>query len=261
MARTITVGQTFPSLRFYLQDDDGPVDLTTGVIGLQLQAIGPTEFTDTSMTADPGQTDPAPSDGLTGVGWCSITPDGALTAGRYAIKVKRTTSSGVDYFPSEGHETLDVEETRRAFATISDVQRRWMQELSSAQQDGVLWMLASATDLVLEAVDRDQAWAATVQVVPPVLRSICVEAVIRVLNNPQSVTQFNEQLGVYARGGQFMVQGPLATTGLMLTELEERRARRAVYGESSGTARARSSFNDVVVESGVLTVDQDAEDY
>ena len=74
MARTITIGATAPALRIYIADDGGPVDLESGVTSLVLESLGPEEFTG-ALTPDAGQDQPAPDDGLTGVGWCSRLRD------------------------------------------------------------------------------------------------------------------------------------------------------------------------------------------
>lgn len=258
MARTLTVGQTAPDLRFLVTDENGPVDLDTGVDALTLESVGPHALGG-ALTPDADQTQQA-DDGTTGKGWCSLAPAGDLDPGRYALKVKLVSGTDVFFFPEEGYEPLDVERIRRAFAAADDVARRLGRQLTAAEIDQVGWLLAMATDYILDAVDGDQEWGATVDPLPPVLTGVCVEMVVRVLTNPAGAVASSEQLGAYSRSVSFS-QAQGATFGLTLTDVEGRLARRAVWGSDSGTARVRSTFNDVVVASGAVLYEDDRLDY
>lgn len=256
MARTITIGATAPALRIYIADDGGPVDLESGVTSLVLESLGPEEFTG-ALTPDAGQDQPAPDDGLTGVGWCSISPPSTLDAGRYALKVGVTTAEGVEFYPAEGYEVLDVEPGRRTFAALSDVARRMGRELTAAEEDQTLYLLAAATDLIADAVGRDGTWAAQLEPIPPALRIITVEAVVRLLFNPRGAQTTQETLGSYSHSETFSQNGANATSGLMLTVAEERRARQAVFGAGAGSVRVRSVLHDVATARGLLIEDDE----
>lgn len=258
--RTLKIGATAPALRFYIADADGPVDLSTGVTALELETTGPEPFT-APLTADPDQATTPPVSATAGRGWCSCDPPGGLDAGRYACIVTRTTSLGDFAYPEDGYEVLDVQPGRNTAAAVTDVQRRMGALWADSYADQVGYLLDEVTGLLAEACDQTPAELCELEPIPPAVRVIAVEAVVRVLFNPVGAQARQETLGSYSHSDTFVQNGPNAAAGLMLTPTEERRARQAVFGASSGTARVRSTFNDAMVETGILDSTCDSGQY
>jgi hypothetical protein len=96
-------------------------------------------------------------------------------------------------------------------------------------------LLELVTALIVEAVDKTDEWAATLDPIPAMLRAVCLEAVARVMQNPGGVSSESETLGAYSHTARYEFSSDQGT-GVMLTEAEGRAARRAVYGVSSGSA-------------------------
>lgn len=252
--RTLKIGATAPALRFYVADADGPVDLETGVTSLELEATGPEPFTAT-LTPDAGQTLDPPADGLTGVGWCSAPPDGTLPAGRYACIVTRITSDGTFNYPEDGYEVLEVQPGRNTVAAVADVKRRMGSGWDDAMSDQAGYLLTLVTGLIATAAGRTPTQVCDLEPIPADLTLVAVEAVVRVLFNPRGAQTTQETLGSYSHSETFGQSGPMASSGLMLTDREELRVRRAVHNASSGSVRVRSMLHDVQSARGVLLED------
>lgn len=115
-----------------------------------------------------------------------------------------------------------------ALATPEQLGRRLGVTLTDAQQDHVTTLLDLATSLVLDAVDQDQAWLDAQADPPERLVVTCLEAAVRAFVNPSGARAQSESLG----GHSFSQRWADGTTGLELTEREERACRRAVYGSN-----------------------------
>lgn len=145
-----------------------------------------------------------------------------------------------EYTAAHAYQLLVV---ARGFATVSDVTARLGRADSALEDNAQIAMLLDlATTLIAEAAGQDAAWAADLDPVPVALRVIAIEAVVRVLLNPSGVRQMQQTLGSYSRGETF---GTDHRGGLALTDDEESRIRRAIYGASSGSASVRSVVHDV----------------
>lgn len=127
------------------------------------------------------------------------------------------------------------------FATLADLAVRLGKptsgDLTAIQQAQGNLLLNLATELIIEAVDRDDTWAAALPAVPVLLRAVTLEVVARVMQNPAGARSESETLGQYQRSQSF---SDLANTGLMLTDAEVLLCRRAVIGVTSGSARTDS---------------------
>ncbi|MEH3055542.1 MAG: hypothetical protein PGN13_16315 [Patulibacter minatonensis] len=110
------------------------------------------------------------------------------------------------------------------FADAERVRRRLGRPVDVEQATA---LLEQAADLVLEAAGRSPEWAAeriAAGTVPLAFRTTSIEAVVRVLLNPQGVRSQGRTIGKVSRQESFAD----ASAGLVLTEREEARCRRAV---------------------------------
>jgi len=127
-----------------------------------------------------------------------------------------------------------------AFATADDVAARLGRALTAAEETLVDAVVEQVTDLIADAVGEDADWAADLSPVPAVLTAICVEKAISVGSNPNGVASRSETLGAFSSSENFRKD-----SGLYLTPLEERLARRAVLGRLSGSSRPESTADEV----------------
>lgn len=159
------------------------------------------------------------------------TDDATLAAGWYVIRWQDAASSVFDsdpvYFPSGGV----------AFATAEDVQTRLLRDLTDAELAAANLLLDGVAQEIAAAVGRDLDDITD----PGPLRFISIEAVCRVLSNPQGARSTSEELGAYSYSISFSDDG----SGL-LTTAEERQAREAVFGVVSASARVESIADDVL---------------
>ena len=106
-------------------------------------------------------------------------------------------------------------------------------------------LLELATLAIAGACDKDDAWASALTPVPAIVRVTCIEAAVRVLVNPTGARSVSQQLGSYQRSESFHANFDPAAAGIQLTDAEELRVRRAVFGTSSGSSQARSVASDI----------------
>jgi len=125
-----------------------------------------------------------------------------------------------------------------AFATVEDVEARRGGPLSESEEVSAEFLLEAAQGLVEEAVERDEAEIVALKgSVPPVLRFLVVERVLKAMANPQGLASQSEALGAYSHTERF---NSSANSELMLSSAEERLARKAVYGKLAGTGEMES---------------------
>lgn len=130
------------------------------------------------------------------------------------------------------------------FATADDITGRLGRSLTDAETTQVATLLELATLLIAEAAGKDQDWADALTEIPGPLRLICIEAVFRVLQNPAGAASITETLGAYSYTERHDSQAATAV-GLALTEPEERRVARAVWGTNSASALAQTAADDL----------------
>lgn len=130
-----------------------------------------------------------------------------------------------------------------AFATQEDIEIRLGRPLSEAEGLQADAVIAAVQGLIADAVDRDTDWASELDPVPEALRSLCVEKSVRVITNPGALQRRSKQLGAYSVSEDYSTG---AAYGVCLTNAEELRARRAVYGASSASAGTRSVIDRVI---------------
>lgn len=112
-------------------------------------------------------------------------------------------------------------------------------EMQLTQAEMLLPMVAG---LIIDAVDRDTAWALALDSVPPIIRAVCLTVVKRFMDNPSGARSQSETLGQYSYAASFTD----GAHGLMLTDAEVALCRRAVYGRGSGSSRPLTILDDLI---------------
>ena len=124
-----------------------------------------------------------------------------------------------------------------AFAAVEDIETRMMRELTTKEANAAELLLDAVAAELCAAVNRAEERVANV----PMLRFISIEAVTRKLQNPGGAEATAETLGAYSYQVTHAESGPR-----LLTAEEEEKARLAVYGPDSGSARVESIVDDVL---------------
>lgn len=129
-----------------------------------------------------------------------------------------------------------------AWPTNADIALRLARDLSAAEEAQADLLLEQAIAAVADACGLDDDWAAALTPIPAALAGLVIELVARTMAVPIGVRSTQEQLGQYSHTESY----PDAFAGgLQLTDVEERRARRIVFGSNTATTRAESILNDV----------------
>jgi hypothetical protein len=124
-----------------------------------------------------------------------------------------------------------------AFATAADVATRLGRNLTTEESAMAEQVIESVTAQIVDAVDRDLDWAAALDPVPGLLKSLCVEKVIVVGSNPQGLASESRTLGQASSSKTFQRSND---AGIFLTDQEQRLVRMAVYGSLSGSSTPRT---------------------
>lgn len=125
-----------------------------------------------------------------------------------------------------------------AFATVQNVGDRLGRPLTTGEQTSVELLIELATAGIVDALDKDDAWAAALTPVPKVIEGVCIEAAARALANPNSLKSLQEQLGQHNYTATFRDDA-----GIYLTDFERRLVRRAVYGPGIGSVQVGSALD------------------
>jgi len=125
-----------------------------------------------------------------------------------------------------------------AFATTGDVAVRLRRELDEADAALAEMLIESATAVIAAEAGKTWQWAEGLNPVPPLVKAVCVEVVARVMENPEQLHSYSEQLGEHQQSKAFR-RG--ADGGdITLTDRETRLVRFAIRGTSAGYAIAPS---------------------
>ena len=142
-----------------------------------------------------------------------------------------------------------------SFAEPKDVATRLGRDLTSAEESAAWQVIEMVTGLIVDVVERDDAWAEKLDPVPVVLKGLCVEKALAAIANPSSVASESETLGAHTHSQTF--RRPADGGGVYLTEQEERMAARAVYGSTSGSSSVESMVDRVIDLRENRDVDED----
>lgn len=124
-----------------------------------------------------------------------------------------------------------------AFAAQDDIRIRLQKDaLSSAEQANATQLCAEATALICDTVGRSEAeiTANGDSQTLAVLKGLVTSLTCRTMASPSQLRSASQTLGEATRTEVYR-QDP----GMVLTEVEERIARNAVYGTLSGTSQPR----------------------
>lgn len=125
-----------------------------------------------------------------------------------------------------------------AFASTDDVKARRGRPFVEEEEKTAELLLEAAQSVIEDAVGKDEAGIVALKgAVPSVLRFLTVEKVFKAMANPAGLSSESETLGAHSHTSRFNAG---ENSDLLLSELEERIARQAVYGKLSGTAFQRS---------------------
>lgn len=116
-------------------------------------------------------------------------------------------------------------------------------DAQTAQADAILGL---ATDLILDAVGKDEAWLddqADAGTVPARLRVTAMEIGVRGMANPRGTRSTSETIGAHSRSESWAD----SSAGVALTEREERQCRRAVYGSGLAAPRIGAIVDEPIV--------------
>lgn len=129
-----------------------------------------------------------------------------------------------------------------AFATAENVADRLALTFTSAQTAQCEVILDQVTGLIASACDKDDDWADDLTPIPVALAAFTIEKTAAAMAAPLGVRSESEQLGAHSHSVSYQD----AVTGTVeLTEAEELKVRRIVYGSNSATARMSSVVDDV----------------
>lgn len=126
-----------------------------------------------------------------------------------------------------------------AFATSQDVETRVGRDLTTAEIGQAGQLLDAATAIMAEAAGKDDEWAADLDPVPQVLKTVCIEIVARVIDNPSNLDSFRESIGAYSYSKDFRAGY------LMPTPPERDLIRRVVGTATTGSPRMDSYIKDI----------------
>lgn len=129
-----------------------------------------------------------------------------------------------------------------AWPTNTDITTRLARDLTSDETAQADLLIDQAIALITAACDKTDDWADALDPVPAALASIVIEAVARAMSAPIGLRSSQETLGSYSHSESYPDQ---LAQGIALTAGEELRARRIVFGSSSGSSRPANVLDDL----------------
>lgn len=125
-----------------------------------------------------------------------------------------------------------------SFATTDQLRIRLrLTTLTTAQTEQAEQLLEQATGAIAAACDKTDTWSDALDPVPSALAGMCLDVAARGFNATPGLRSEQETLGAYSHSVSFPDH---AATGVQLTEEEELRARRIVYGSNTASATGES---------------------
>lgn len=145
--------------------------------------------------------------------------------------------------------------------TPADVGTLLARTFTDAEALSVAMLCELATAAITDAVDQTPEWVAALDPVPFGLRVMALELVRRAMpltsGNPTGLTSKSETIGEYSYTDRYENGGASANGGgggMSLTDAEERRVRRIVWGRNSATTMPRTTVDQVIelIEDGEI---------
>lgn len=125
-----------------------------------------------------------------------------------------------------------------AWPTNMDIAARLARTLTTAEEDQADLLLEQAIGAIADACGKDDDWSADLTPVPAALAGIVIEVVVRTMSAPAGLR--SQSLGQWSESYPDQL-----AQGMQLTDAEERRARRIVFGRTSATSRPESVINEL----------------
>lgn len=133
------------------------------------------------------------------------------------------------------------------FATKTDMETRLSRSFDDAESALAELLVESAMAVIATEVGKPWEWAAEMpDPVHPLLRAVCIEVVARVMENPEQLHSYSEQLGAHQESKAFRRSGEGGD--LFLTDRESRLVRFAINGTLAGYSRANTLVDRYVPE-------------
>ncbi len=134
-----------------------------------------------------------------------------------------------------------------AFASSDDIATRLKRTFDIAEEALADLLIESAMAVIAAEAGKSWEWAEELpEPVHPLLRAVCIEVVVRVMENPEQLHSLSEQLGAHQESKAFR-RGDEGG-GLTLSERESRLIRFAINGTVSGYSRADTLVDRLVPE-------------
>lgn len=134
-----------------------------------------------------------------------------------------------------------------AFATTTDIETRLSRSFDAAESALADLLIESAMAVIAAEAGKSWEWAEKLPgPVPPLLRAVCIEVVARVMENPEQLHSYSEQLGARQESKAFRRVGEGGD--LFLTDRESRLVRFAINGTLAGYAGADTMVDRFVPE-------------
>ncbi len=134
-----------------------------------------------------------------------------------------------------------------AFATAQDLETRLKRDFDAADSALAEMLVESAMAVIATEAGQSWEWAKDLpDPAHPLLRAVCIEVVARVMENPEQLHSYSEQLGARQESKAFRRGGEGGD--LLLTDREVRLVRFAVNGTLAGYATAGTLVDRFVPE-------------
>lgn len=136
-----------------------------------------------------------------------------------------------------------------AFATTFDIETRLKRSFEDTEEVLAELLIESAMAVIAVEAGKSWDWADSLpEPVHPLLRAVCIEVVARVMENPEQLHSFSEQLGAHQQAKAFRRGGEGGD--LTLSDRESRLVRLAINGTLAAYSRADTLADRLVGDAG-----------
>lgn len=114
-----------------------------------------------------------------------------------------------------------------SFATSINVESRLGRSLTAAETAIANFVIETVSGLIVEAVNKTDAWAEALTAIPVAFRTMCVEKAVSTIVNPNNLANVQESLGAFTHSETYPRSQDV---GVFLSADERSRVRRALHG-------------------------------
>ena len=125
-----------------------------------------------------------------------------------------------------------------AWPTNADIATRLARTLTAAEETQADLLIEQATAAIADACGKDDTWSAALTPIPAALAGIVIEVVVRTMSAPAGLRA--QSLGQWSESYPDQL-----AQGLALTDVEERRVRRIVFGTNAGSSTPSSVLDEL----------------